>query len=136
MQRLHHTILSSVLCSIIVAFTGKADPLSTWTAVGASKKLYGLASSGNQHMAVGTSGAILTSSNGDRWTARVSGTATTLYSVAWNGSLFVAVGGTGTILSSPDGITWSNRTSGTTRWLHGVAWGNGQSAVAGEFGAI
>ena len=60
-------------------------------------------------VAVGDYGAILTLSNGKRWTTRTSGTIWSLYGVTYGNSTFVAVGWSGTILTSPDGVTWTER---------------------------
>lgn len=73
-------------------------------------------------VACGTSGLLLSSTNGTSWTSRTSGFGTdNISQVAWNGTLFVAVGGAGKIATSPDGITWTLRTSGTSNVLIGVA---------------
>jgi len=69
---------------------------------------------GNQLVAVGNNGVVLTSLNGVSWTSRYSGTTKNLNDVTWAGSLLVAVGDSGTILVSSDGSAWTNRTSGVT----------------------
>lgn len=77
---------------------------------------------GTTVVAAGTSGFLLSSTNGTSWTSRTSGFGTDIiYQVAWNGTLFVAVGSAGKISTSPDGITWTARTSGTASVLSGVA---------------
>ena len=59
-------------------------------------------------VAVGTSGTILRSTDGQNWEqiSRVP-TSNNLNAVAWAGSNFVAVGDGGIVLTSADGITWS-----------------------------
>ena len=74
-------------------------------------------------VAVGESGAILTSSDGTAWTSRASGTNHSLCDAAYGNGTFVVVGDGGTVLTSPDGITWTSRISGTDDTLSGVAFG-------------
>ena len=72
---------------------------------------------------VGSSGTILTSSDGTTWISRTSGTTNTLYGVTYGNSTFVAVGDGGTILTSSDnGTTWTSRISGTSDTLRGVTY--------------
>jgi hypothetical protein len=73
-------------------------------------------------LTVGSSGTILTSSNGTSWTKRTSGTSETLSGVNYGNGLFVTVGRTGTVLTSPDGNSWTERTSGTLELLSGVTY--------------
>ena len=75
---------------------------------------------GNQLVAVGIMGTILTSPDGIDWTPRNSGTKLELYFVTWTGDQLIATGMRGTILTSPDGITWTPRNSGTTAYLKSV----------------
>jgi len=92
---------------------------------------------GSQVVAVGSGGAILTSSDGIGWTARDAGTAADLYGLVWTGTQLVAVGVGkvglsgpffGVILTSPDGISWTVRIP-TTDDLSAVAW-TGERLVA------
>ncbi len=57
---------------------------------------------------MGFNGIILTSTDGEVWTARKSGTASDLHGVAYGNNMFVAVGYSGTILRSKDGILWES----------------------------
>ena len=89
---------------------------------------------GNQLVAVGQGGTILTSPSGVNWTARISGIADSLSlcSVTWTGNQLVAVGAHGTILTSQDGISWTIRSSGTTGNLNSVIWTGSQLVAVGK----
>lgn len=72
----------------------------------------------NLYVAVGQSGAILSSSDGQSWVGRYSGITANLDKVQWVNGNFIAMGPTGgganiSLLSSTDGITWTGRMSGT-----------------------
>jgi hypothetical protein len=67
---------------------------------GTVQSFAGVAWSGSQFVAVGYSGAILTSPDGRTWITQHAATAQGLLGIAWSGSQFVAVGGAGTILTS------------------------------------
>ena len=84
---------------------------------------------------VGSSGTILTSSDGTSWTKRTSGTSEYLLEVTYGNGLFVTVGW-GTILTSSDGTTWTERTSGTSEYLRGVTFGNGLFVTVSLGGTI
>ena len=75
-------------------------------------------------VAVGSSGTILTSSDGITWATRPSGVSENLLSVTYseNLGLFVAVGISGRILTSSDGITWATRPSGVSSTLLSVTY--------------
>ena len=68
-------------------------------------------------VAVGFSGTILTSSDGNKWTKRKSGTKKHLGNVAFGNGIFVAVGNNGTVLTSPDATSWTKRRSRTKTTL-------------------
>ena len=72
-------------------------------------------------VSVGEDGTILTSSDGNSWTERTSGTSEDLYEVTYGNGLFVTVG-RGTIITSTDGTTWTERDSGTSGDLFGVTY--------------
>ena len=78
----------------------------------------------NLFVAVGSGGAILTSSDGISWTRRTSGTSNDLYSVTYSEilGLFVVVGSGGKNITSTDAITWSSRTSGVASSLWSVTY--------------
>ena len=90
--------------------------------------------SGTQYVAVGDSGAVLTSPDAIAWTIRSSGTTVNLHGVVWTGSLYVAIGDIGTIITSLDAITWSARSTGTTASFNGIAWSGSQFVAVGGNG--
>ena len=110
----------------------------TWTAVytsTADKSLQEVFWSGSQFIAVGESGAIITSANGTSWTAQTSGVTETLYAAAASPSHLVAVGASGTVVASADnGVTWTQQSSGTTYTLYSVAWTGAEFVAVGSHG--
>ncbi|MEN6460939.1 MAG: X2-like carbohydrate binding domain-containing protein [Syntrophomonas sp.] len=87
-------------------------------------------------MAVGNSGAILSSPDGKVWTEQESGIMNDLNDILWNGSQFVAIGYSGEIITSPDGKVWTKQNSGTTACLCCVAWDGNKYVVCGDSGVI
>lgn len=77
------------------------------------------------YVMVGFSGIIETSTNGQTWTSRTSGSTSQFYSITYGNGLFVACGAAGLLKSSTDGITWDTRTAGTTNYIQKVVYGNG-----------
>jgi len=73
-------------------------------------------------VSVGEDGIIFTSSDGNSWTERTSGTSEDLYEVTYGNGLFVTVGNSGIIYTSPDGNSWTTRTTGTSNHLVGVTY--------------
>lgn len=118
-----------------VTWSSQTNPLSS------SDWIWGVTFGGSaraqQFVAVANSGTILTSSDGDTWITRESGTTNSLFGVTFGGSaraqLFVAVGNAGTILTSSDGVTWNPSDSGITESINGVTFGGDQFvAVTGS----
>lgn len=106
-------------------------------AIAGGRFLWGIASNGQQLVAVGTEGTILTSGDGQGWTRRASGTSQWLVAVTHGDGKFVAVGDGGTILVSTDGAAWRPATaSATNQRLNNVAYGGGRFVAVGEGGAI
>jgi hypothetical protein len=90
---------------------------------------------GAQFLAVGSAGALASSTDGATWTALSSGPRGNLNGAASSGSTLVVVGDTGTALRSTDsGQTWVVRSSGTTASLQSVIW-TGKEFVAVGSGA-
>lgn len=88
-------------------------------------------------VAVGSAGAIATSSDGITWTARTSNVSGALGRVAYLNGVFIAVGASGVITSSYDGITWyAGTSSAVSTALYDVAYGGGVYVIVGASGAI
>ncbi|HLP40090.1 MAG TPA: hypothetical protein VK465_01170 [Fibrobacteria bacterium] len=90
----------------------------------------------NQFVAVGDTGALLTSSDGEDWAAKNSGTLNKLNATVYGNGLYVAVGNSGTIVTSPDGTTWTEKYSGTSNNLNSVSFGANQFVAVGNEGTI
>jgi len=95
--------------------------------------LYGITWGGNQFVAVGNSGTILTSPDGISWTSRIINTITTFQYVAFGANVFVAAGGN-SILTSSDGIAWTVRNQNSS--IYGITWNNNQFVAVGGGGTI
>lgn len=95
---------------------------------------------GNQYIAVGTRGRILTSPDGSNWTMRDSGSTGDLASIAGSGNRLVAVGSKGTVLISTDatGTSWKSiaTTVPTTTGFYSVLWNGTQFVVLGTSSTI
>jgi hypothetical protein len=95
--------------------------------------------SANCFVAVGLSGNIFSSTDGETWTRRFLD-ADPVYAqldlreVAWNGTRFVAVGQQGTLLVSDDCITWSIVASGAD--LRGLAHDGSRFIAVGDNGRV
>jgi len=103
---------------------------------GTQNSLTSILWTGSQFVAIGGSGAIVTSPDGVTWTSRTSGTTNFLTSVAWTGTQLVAVGNAGTTLTSPDGVTWTARSSGVKVLFNSVIGTSSQLVVVGDGGTI
>jgi hypothetical protein len=124
---------------VIVGLTAATTMAQAWTKVSpapTSEGLTGVVYAKSLFVAVGDSGAILTSPDGFTWTSRTSGVKKMLYAVSANATVFVAVGEGGTILTSTNGTSWTSRTSKTTSDLHGVAWSGTTFVAAGYTSAV
>lgn len=78
---------------------------------------------GNQFVAVGAGGVILTSTYGFNWTKQTSNTTADLTAVAYGDGTYVAVGKGGVVLTSSDGQNWTAGSLGTSLDASGVTYG-------------
>ena len=107
---------------------------SQWTV--RSAPLYDVTYGNGTFVAVGNSGAILTSPDGVSWTVRHPGIGDHLRGVTYGNGTFVVVGNSGAILTSPDGVSWTVQGSGTWNVLYAVTYGNGTFVAVGEGGTL
>ncbi|WP_198299767.1 cadherin-like beta sandwich domain-containing protein [Tumebacillus avium] len=99
--------------------------------------VYDVAYGNNKFVAVGISGFVATSTDGNVWTTQDSKTAATLNGVAYGGGKFVAVGDGGTIVSSEDGVNWITETPKTASGnFKSVAYGQSKFVVVGPAGLM
>ena len=105
----------------------------SWTSEtsGVSNDLCGVTYGNNKYIAVGSGGAILSSSDGSTWTSEASGGTELLNGVTYANNKFIAVGESGVIISSSDGSTWTSETSGVSESLLGVTYGNNKFIAVG-----
>lgn len=126
------------------------DGLS-WTSriSGTTAGLVGIDGSGNNVVAVGGPGNLITSfDRGATWSSNKNvNTSSPLYGVTWSGSFsrFIVVGGGGTVLGSSDMMTWTVTSVAqiSQRNLYGVTWagsgtwpGSGTAVAVGDQGTI
>jgi hypothetical protein len=86
-----------------------------------------------QFTAVGASGLVETSTNGQTWTQRglPGGYSGLLRGVTFGNGQYIAVGASGVIFSSPTGVTWTQQASGVSQFLYDAAFGAGNFSVSG-----
>ena len=86
--------------------------------------------------AVGSTGTLLTSTDGAHWTKQTLGITTNLHAITAGNSEFVAVGDDGVVLTSPDGAIWTQRNAGGGEPLMGVVWTGSQFVTVGANGNV
>jgi len=137
-KRLHRWLLGwFAVLTVVQPQNSLAEPLDHWQLKAPITQWHSIRISyGNGiFVAVGEPGALYTSSDGETWTWRSSGTNQSLRDVSYGGGTFVAVGKGGTIASS-DGFTWSARDSGTHQGLNKIAFGKDTFIAAGRNGTL
>lgn len=79
---------------------------------------------------------VMTSVDGNVWTARTAAEANYWTSVCYGNGMFVAValGGTHRVMTSLDGITWTARTAGEANQWSSVCYGNGMFVAVSSTG--
>jgi hypothetical protein len=128
------TIAGIALAGLLLGATGFSADLDEWEVVVPSSTyltLMGVTYGAGTFVVIGEThtpenGAIaeiFTSTDGARWTRRISGVRGTLIGTTCGANGFVSVGaahaGPGLaelILTSPDGISWTRRFAGLSRW--------------------
>ena len=130
----------ALLTSLMLS--AQADPLDQWSwrlprpiTTTLDGIVYGIV----LFVAVGNNGwpsSIITSPDGEKWSAESAGTDRTLFGVAYGIGRFIAVGEAGTILTSTDGHAWSSQSSGVTNNLSAVCYGGASFVVVGTGGVV
>ena len=90
---------------------------------------------GGQFVAVGETGAIRISSDGESWTAPAAPNTATYEAIASDGTQFIAAGQNffgGFLIASADATTWEDVSPEGTRKLHGIVHGLGRFVAAGD----
>ena len=104
--------------------------------VSLTNPLNGVVYGSTQYVAVGGSGAILTS-DGIAWTNRTSLTMYyALFGITYANNLYVAIGEMNNIMTSPDSITWTGRTSVSANTLYGITYGSNLFVSVGTRGTF
>lgn len=116
----------------------RAGPLDKWTVrnpLPQGRDLNGVVWGGDLFVAVGDSGAIITSPNGTNWTVRNGLTAIDLKAVACGNGRFVAVGeDAGLSLVSTNGESWQSGSAGTNVYFNDITFGDGTFLAVGLLG--
>jgi hypothetical protein len=86
-----------------------------------SANINALTYANNTFVYAGDGGVLGTSSDGNTWTTRTSGTANNINALTYGNNTFVYAGDGGVLATSPDGTTWTQRTSGTANNINGLA---------------
>ncbi|MBN1604514.1 MAG: hypothetical protein JW915_23090, partial [Chitinispirillaceae bacterium] len=102
-----------------------------WTAreSGTTANLTSIVWTDEKLVAVGDSGVILVSENGEVWETCSSGTEKDLVSIAWTSEKLVAVGNSGTLITSEDGIIWEKENSGDSLDIIFVSWADSMLVI-------
>jgi len=102
---------------------------NAWTqsVSGTFATLHSVLWSGQEFIAVGDSGVVLTSGDGLAWTKQVSGTSRNLLAATWAGTRALACGDSGALIYSGNGSTWQKIDVGLPNARIGaVAWSGSQ----------
>jgi len=105
-------------------------PGGNWSSV-----TYGTVGGSGAFVAVGASGAVMTSTNGTVWTLRTTGINSNWNAVTYGDGVFVAVGASGAVMTSiNNGETWTARTAAANNW-ESVTYGDGLFVAVSSSGA-
>ncbi len=122
---------------VLLAFLGPAlacaaNPLDAWYSrfTNSPAAFYSAAYGGGSYVAVGGSGAVASSTNGNQWTVTNLITQV-LNGVAYGAGKFVAVGYGGTVLTSSNAVNWEDHSPGTNIYLQKIFWGNSRFVALG-----
>jgi hypothetical protein len=107
-----------------------------WGTAAVNPVLQGVAFKDDVFVAVGSAGAIYTSTNAFHWYTADSPTTKNLNSITVGEGKFLAVADAGVVMTSTDGIQWNSTPTSTTNNLQSVVYGNGLFVAVGLRGSI
>ena len=115
-----------------------ADPSGrSLTSVATLGELWNIAWANGLWVVVGNAGNLQTSTDGDEWTKRLTGTGSALKLVAGGtGGWIVCEEGTGFYLFSSDGVSWDRREFGSSFYPIALAWGGGHWLASSTTGML
>lgn len=122
---------TSVVSQLTVVPGGPLDRWKRRNPLPQEKNLLSVAHGAGRYVAVGETGAIVTSTDGANWTAEPLRTDSFINAVTFGSGLFVAAGGPGNILTSTNGVNWTPRLQVPDNTLFAVAYGNGRFVAGG-----
>jgi len=127
---------NSPLTIPVAVSIGYSTPVDTWQIINPynfdNNALLAIAYGNSTFVTVGIDGTILTSPNGENWTARNSGTTFYLTGVAYGNNVFVTAGTyCGILTSSDNGATWVSRGYGDSYGFNAVAFGGNTFVAVG-----
>ncbi|MBK8801570.1 MAG: hypothetical protein IPN71_05825 [Fibrobacteres bacterium] len=86
--------------------------------------------------AVGLSGRLIRSSDGEAWTKVALGSRVDLLDIATDGKRLVVVADSGKVWVSTDGLSWTLAASGVSKTLRSVAWNGNRFTAVGDLGTM
>jgi hypothetical protein len=95
-----------------------------------------VASNGSLYVVVGSSGNIITSTNGSTWNSTISGTTQNLQDVAYGGGYFVAVGANGTVIYSSNGTVWQPSGAVSYTNINAIVYASSKFVLVTELGEV
>jgi len=119
-----------------VTIENSGSPATTATLHGSNSIITAEFTQNGKFVAVGYNGYILTSMDGENWSAQQVGS-NNWRGIAYGNGKSVAVGDYGNIAYSTDGVNWSMTTVGGDRCIwYGISYGNGKFVAVGDYGNI
>lgn len=128
--------------SSLTPFYATSGDLSTWivqlsvdTSVSqrtTERSLSGVASDGQQLLAVGSRGLLQRSTDGRTWIQQPYIGTDNFSALTYTAGKWVAAGANGAVYTSSDGSTWTKRTTGTTKLLNKILHNGSQFVILGD----
>lgn len=107
-----------------------------WTSYPQTNNLSGICYAGGHYVAIGNVGTVLTSTDGQQWSAARTNTRNSFNGITYAGGQFRVLGNGGMVYSSPDGLVWDSVQTPTTLALTSLAYGKGLYVASGRQGQM